>query len=190
MKVLRFLFIAVLATSSSGCVPQVMADCTPHLDQEARKLGSSERIKLCTAFSGAPFMVVNTASHCGFTSQFGELEALYQAYKSRGFKILGVPSNDFQQAAQDEDTGARICYLNFGVTFTMLSPQHVRGQNAHPLFQELTRKAGGPDWNFNKYLLDRNGDLVQRFGSNAAPMSRAVRKAVEALLQASHADRP
>ena len=156
--------------------------CPASLSHEMRKLGSSERIDICTAFAGKALLVVNTASHCGFTPQFKELEALYQAYKDRGFAVLGVPSDDFRQAAQDEETAARICYINYGVTFTMLSQQQVRGPDAHPLFKELGRKVGAPSWNFNKYLLDRDGKVVERFDSAVDPMSVRLRKSVESVL--------
>ena len=179
---MRVLVLVTLMTAIGSNVLAAESACAPFLDQEVRKLRSSERINLCDAFAGKPVVVVNTASHCGFTGQFAGLEALYQAYKDRGLEVLGVPSNDFRQAAQDEETAARICYVNFGVTFTMLAQQHVRGPNAHPIFQELGSKAGAPSWNFNKYLLDRNGKVVRRFDSGVEPMSRELREAVEALL--------
>ena len=179
---MKILALVTLMTAVGSNVLAAENACAPFLDQEVRKLRSSERINLCDAFAGKPVVVVNTASHCGFTGQFAGLEALYQAYKDRGLEVLGVPSNDFRQAAQDEETAARICYVNFGVTFTMLAQQHVRGPNAHPIFQELGSKAGAPSWNFNKYLLDRNGKVVRRFDSGVEPMSRELREAVEALL--------
>ncbi len=179
---MRKLVLAALMTLvSTGALASGKA-CAAYLDQDIRKLRSEERINLCEAFAGKPLLVVNTASHCGFTHQFAGLEALYQAYKEQGLEVLGVPSNDFRQAEQDEEKAARICYVNYGVTFTMLSQQQVRGPNAHPVFQELGRKVGEPSWNFNKYLLDRDGNVVKRFGSGVEPMSEELREAVEALL--------
>ena len=179
---MRALFIAILIAAVGNTATATEPTCAPSFNQEARKLRSSERINLCDAYAGKPLVVVNTASHCGYTRQFAGLEALYQKYKDRGLEILGVPSNDFQQAAKDEETAARICYVNFGVSFTMLAPQHVRGPNAHPIFKDLSNQAGLPNWNFNKYLLDRNGKVVQRFDSGVEPMSRAMLEAIEALL--------
>ena len=179
---MRALFIAILIAAVGNTATATEPTCAPSFNQEARKLRSSERINLCDAYAGKPLVVVNTASHCGYTRQFAGLEALYQKYKDRGLEILGVPSNDFQQAAKDEETAARICYVNFGVSFTMLAPQHVLGPNAHPIFKDLSNQAGSPNWNFNKYLLDRNGKVVQRFDSGVEPMSRTMLEAIEALL--------
>jgi glutathione peroxidase len=157
-------------------------ECSAALSHEVRKLRSTESLDLCDTFRGKALLVVNTASHCGFTPQFEGLEALYQAYKDEGLAVLGVPSDDFRQAAQDEETAARICYINYGVTFTMLSQQRVRGPDAHPIFRELGRQPGEPTWNFNKYLLDREGNVVERFDSTVEPMSARLRKSVESVL--------
>lgn len=158
------------------------AECSAFLDQDIRKLRSEERVNLCDAFGGKPLLIVNTASHCGFTPQFKGLERLYQRYKGSGLVVLGVPSNDFRQAANDEETAARICFVNYGVTFTMLSEQRVRGPDAHQLFQELSLQAGAPKWNFNKYLVDRDGKVVARFESSVDPMSATMQRAVESIL--------
>lgn len=158
------------------------APCSGLLDHEVRKLRSEERINLCDEFAGKPLLIVNTASHCGFTPQFEGLEALYQQYKDAGLAVLGVPSDDFRQAAADESEAARVCFVNYGVTFTMLSQQKVRGADAHPVFAELARSAGPPRWNFTKYLVDRDGKVVRRFDSAVKPMSSTMRKAVESVL--------
>ena len=178
----RISYLAVLAILCSASVDASDGSCAPHLDQNIRKLRSEDAINLCSAFAGRPLLVVNTASHCGFTRQFSGLEALHQAYKDRGLAVVGVPSNDFRQAAADEQSAARVCFVNYGVTFTMLAQQHVTGPEAHPLFEELGRSAGAPRWNFTQYLLDRDGAVVKRFDSGVEPMSKALREAVEALL--------
>ena len=156
--------------------------CPEYLNQELRKLRSKETVNLCRAFAGRPLLIVNTASHCGFTRQFSGLESLYQQYGEQGLVVVGVPSNDFRQAARDEESAARVCFVNYGVTFTMLSPQRVRGPEAHPLFQELARQGGAPSWNFNKYLVAPNGELVRRFDSGVDPMSPSVQSAVRSVL--------
>jgi glutathione peroxidase len=156
--------------------------CSPHVSHEMRKLRSTDTIDLCDAFVGKPMLIVNTASHCGFTYQFEGLEALHQSYKEKDLVVLGVPSNDFRQAAKSEEAAAKICYVNYGVTFTMLSQQSVKGPGAHPMFKELGRAAGEPTWNFNKYLVDRDGNVVRRFDSSVDPMSTEMRQAVESVL--------
>lgn len=127
-------------------------------------------------------LVVNTASHCGFTSQFEGLEALYQRYKDDGLVVVGFASDDFKQEDDSEEKAAEICYINYGVTFTMLAPTHVRGKKANPLFKALAQSASAPAWNFNKYLLDKNGKLVQHFGSRVKPESEELAKAIAPLL--------
>ena len=158
------------------------AGCTDVLDHTVRKLRSSDQLNLCQQFDGQVLLIVNTASHCGFTPQFGSLETLHQRYRDRGLAVVGIPSNSFRQAARDEETAARICYVNYGVTFTMLSEMEVRGPRAHPLFQALARDAGAPAWNFNKYLISRDGHVVDRFDSTADPLSTQIIDAIESML--------
>lgn len=156
--------------------------CADYLSHDMRKLHSTEQINICNAFKGKALLIVNTASRCGFTPQFSGLETLHQTYGDRGLAVLGVPSNDFRQAAPDEETAARVCYIDYGVTFTMLSQQKVRGPDAHPVFKELGQRAGEPSWNFNKYLIDRKGEVIERFDSSVEPMSDRLRKAIESVL--------
>jgi glutathione peroxidase len=158
------------------------AACPEVLGHTMRKLRSDGQINLCEQFSGKPLLIVNTASHCGFTPQLRGLESLHQRYRDRGLAVIGVPSNSFRQAARDEETAARICYVNYGVTFTMLAEVEVRGPRAHPLFKLLARQAGEPSWNFNKYLVDREGRTVSRFDSTIEPLSPELLDAIESKL--------
>lgn len=173
---------AILAVLIAAPAQGAENACPAYLDHDVRKLRSEERVNLCQAFAGKPMLIVNTASRCGFTPQFEGLESLYRQYRDRGLVVLGVPSNDFKQAAPDEETAARVCFVDYGVTFPMLSRQRVRGPDAHPLFRELAAKAGEPSWNFNKYLIDREGNVVERFDSRVEPMSDRLREAVEKIL--------
>ena len=136
------------------------ADCPALLQGELPKLrAKGERVELCQ-FAGKPLVVVNTASFCGFTPQFKGLEALYQRYKDQGLEVLGVPSDDFRQESADSQETATVCYVNYGVTFTMTEPQPVSGGNAIPLFKGLAEQSKAPRWNFFKYVVDRQGKVV------------------------------
>lgn len=158
------------------------SDCAEYLNHDFRKLHSSETLNVCTEHAGKPLLIINTASYCGFTPQFKGLEALHQKYRGEGLVVLGFPSNDFHQAAADEAKSAEVCFLNYGVTFTMLSPISVKGGNAHPLFKELARQSMAPRWNFNKYLVDPSGQVVKHFGSSTTPNSSILIEPIENLL--------
>lgn len=151
------------------------------LDHELRRLHSSEVVDLQERLGGAPLLLVNTASRCGFTGQFEGLEALHQRYHERGLRVAGFSSNDFNQEI-DEEGAAEVCFVNFGVTFDMFAPIAVRGPEAHPLFAELARQSEAPRWNFTKYLVNADGEVVAHFGPSVRPDSRQMRRAVEALL--------
>ena len=171
------LLITSLFVSSYG-----QADgCTDWTNHELRKLRSSESVNFCE-FEGKPLLIVNTASNCGFTPQFKSLEAVHQKYKDQGLVVLGFPSNDFFQEEDDEKDTAKMCYLNYGVTFTMLSPIAVRGGGAHPLFKYLGEKAGSPKWNFNKYLVSADRQTITKYGSLTKPDSDKFQQALVSLI--------
>ena len=137
-------------------------------------------------FAGCPVLVVNTASECGFTPQYAGLQALWRRYRDRGLVVLGVPSNDF--GAQEPGTDAEIatfCTERFSVDFPMAAKQPVIGPQAHPFYrwiEENLGDAGVPRWNFHKYLIDRDGDLIDAYGSRVAPDSPELAAAIEAAL--------
>jgi len=110
------------------------------------------------------------------------LEALNQAYRERGLRVAGFSSDDFRQEAEDEAEAAKVCYVNYGVTFDMYARIHVRGEDAHPLFRELARQSEAPKWNFHKYLVDRDGKVVETWSSMTAPDDEELRAAIEKLL--------
>jgi len=161
----------------------VARPCPSFLDHDFRKLHSSQSVNLCKSYAGRPLLIVNTASHCGFTPQFKGLEAVHAKYKDRGLVVLGFSSDDFNQEAKDEAEAADTCFLNYGVTFVMLAPQHVKGPEANPVFRELARQTQAPSWNFNKYLVQRDGKVAQYFDSRVTPESQQFDEAVEKLLK-------
>ncbi len=138
-------------------------------------------------FQGKAVMVVNVASKCGFTRQYAGLEELYGKYRSQGLEILGVPCNQFggQEPGADAEI-AEFCERNFGVTFPLTSKANVLGKEQHPLFAELTREDDGQPvkvkWNFEKFVINRAGELVERFPSAVEPDSEDLLKAVEKAL--------
>jgi len=155
------------------------ATCPDFLNHDLRKLHSNDTVNLCEVAAGKPLLIVNTASHCGYTSQFTGLEKLHEAYKERGLVVVGFASNDFRQEAKDESEAAAVCYKNYGVTFTMMAPSSVRGDSANPVFTELARQTGSPSWNFNKYLVGSDGAVIEQFGSNTKPQSDVLIAAIE-----------
>jgi glutathione peroxidase len=145
-------------------------------------LRSKETVNVCKAFAGKPMLIVNTASHCGFTPQFEGLQALYEKYKDKGLVVIGFPSNDFNQEAKEETETADVCYINYGVKFTMVAPSSVKGDAANTIFKELARQTKAPNWNFNKYLVKSDGKVVQHFGSMTKPDSAEMTQAIESVL--------
>ena len=186
LKALKAPWLALLLIVAVSAVGYSRAssasDCIPGLDQEMRRLHSSETVNLCSSFGGRPLLIVNTASHCGFTHQFGALEKVHQDYADEGLVVIGFPSDDFNQESDDEAESAQICRINYGVSFTMLSPQSVKGSNAHTLFRYLADQTREPRWNFTKYLVSRDGAVTHRFGSRVDPDSRQFKAAIEKLL--------
>lgn len=124
-------------------------------------------------------MIVNTASFCGFAPQFKGLEALNQRFKGQGLEVIGVPSDDFKQESKDGEETAKVCYVNYGVTFTMTEPQKVRGDDATHLFKVLADQSNAPKWNFYKYVVDRQGKVIASFSSLTKPDSPELVEAIE-----------
>lgn len=137
-------------------------------------------------FKGKAMLIVNTASECGFTKQFDGLEKVYQQYKEDGFVVLGFPCNQFgNQEPGDGAEAEQNCQLNFGVTFPMHDKIEVNGDNAHPLFKYLKQETNGLlgngiKWNFTKFLVDKQGNVVNRFAPTKTPES--ITKDIEKVL--------
>ena len=136
------------------------------------------------SYKGTVLLVVNTASQCGYTPQYAGLETLFEKYKGQGLVVLGVPANNF--GGQEPGTNEEIktfCTRNYKVTFPMTAKVSVKGGDQAPLFKFLSGAAGAPEWNFTKYLVDKNGKVVKRFNSGVAPESKELSAAIEAALQ-------
>ena len=143
-----------------------------------------------SSFKGKVVMLVNVASRCGYTPQYAGLESLYEAHKDQGFVIVGIPANNFM--AQEPGTNAEIktfCKSKYDVKFPMMSKISVKGDDKTPLYQFLTSKQENPktggeiQWNFTKFLVDRNGNIVARFEPAVTPQDPAVTSAVDAALK-------
>ncbi len=138
-------------------------------------------------YKGKVALVVNTASKCGLTPQFKDLEKLYEDYKERGLEVLGFPCNQF--ASQDSGSNEEIhqfCLINYGVSFTMFEKINVNGKDAHPLYKHLKNEAKGIlskeiKWNFTKFLIDANGKVIKRYAPTVAPLK--IKSDIEKLLK-------
>lgn len=174
-----------LLLSSLLVAPMAQADiseCPETLRFVKRKLNSSETVNLCD-YAGKPVLIVNTASYCGFTKQFKGLESLYATYKDQGLVVLGFPSHDFNQEDNDEAKTAELCELTYGVKFPMFEPLSVRGEDADRLYLKLAKESGTtPKWNFYKYLLNRQGEVVDSWSPMTTPDSKKLIKAIEKAL--------
>lgn len=154
-------------------------------DFAARRITGEEQS--LSEFAGFVLLIVNTASKCGFTPQYRELQQLYDKYHERGLEILGFPCNQFGgQEPGSEDEILEFCQVRYGVTFPMFSKTKVKGPNAHPLFQYLSREAPGIfgqaiKWNFTKFLINREGRVVRRFAPATKP--EQLEREIESILQ-------
>jgi glutathione peroxidase len=130
-------------------------------------------------------LLVNTASQCGFTPQYAGLQKIYDRYKDDGFVVLGVPSDDFNQELSNDDDVKKFCEIRYGVNFPLTSIQKIKGESAHPLYKWIsgnTSVIGQPRWNFHKYLISKEGQIVNWFSSMTSPTSEGLLKQIEQAL--------
>ena len=154
------------------------------LDQNFRRLASSEEVNLCEAYSDKVLLIVNTASKCGNTPQYDGLEKLYEQYSEQGLVVLGFPSNDFRgQEPGTEEKIEEFCRLTYGVEFPMFEKTTVKSKDAHPFFNRLADSAGTYlTWNFHKYLIGRDGQLIAEFNPRTQPYAVNLVSAIELAL--------
>ena len=189
MKFNRLFLLIILVVLVASVMPSlVMADskmaCPETLNFTKRTLAGNKDVNLCREYLGKVLVVVNTASKCGYTYQYEGLESLYRKYKNKGLVVIGFPSNDF--GGQEPGTEKQIqsfCRLTYGVEFPMFEKTHVSRDNAEPIYKTLAKISGEyPQWNFHKYILDRNGKLVASFNSKVEPLSAKMISTIEGLL--------
>lgn len=177
MKMLLPLLLVITSLPALACKEGL-------LDQDFRRLASTEEVNLCESYQDKVVLIVNTASKCGNTPQYDGLEKLYDEYGEDGLVVLGFPSNDF--LGQEPGTEAQIeefCRLTYGVKFPMFEKTTVKKDNAHPLFVALADASGSyPKWNFHKYLIGRDGILVSDYSPRTQPNDDDLVAAIEQAL--------
>jgi glutathione peroxidase len=175
--------ISVALLTTLFCLPAFACD-SALLDQDFRRLASEEEVNLCEAYEGKVILVVNTASKCGNTPQYDGLEAMYEQYGDDGLVVLGFPSNDFMgQEPGTEDQIQEFCRLTYGVEFPMFEKTAVKKDDAHPFYAALAESSGTyPTWNFHKYLIGRDGQLIEQFSPRTKPDNPGLVAAVETAL--------
>lgn len=192
LKKLLMASLAILGVGSmTTLVRTSYADNAPQTSptplQFTMKLLDGQEKDLST-YQGKVVLIVNTASHCGFARQFTSLEQLHQKYESQGLVVLGFPSNDFNQEEDTSEGISKVCHEKYGVTFEMFSPIHVKGDQIHPLYAYLTSpehnkvNASPVAWNFEKFLISRDGTIVAHHPRNVEPDSKDFINEIEAEL--------
>ena len=177
---MRLAFAAALLATSLFAIERTLP-MSLH-DLSLRTLDGQEQA--LSVYKGKVVLAVNVASECGYTPQYAGLQKLYTEYKDRGLVILGFPCNQF--GAQEPGEAAQIqtfCQKNYGVTFPLFQKLDVKGAGKAPVYQFLTAKFGEPAWNFHKYLVGKDGQVLQAFPSKVAPESPELRSAIEAALR-------
>lgn len=176
----------ILAAIFPGTFMQLHAGDKKSIYDFTMKNIDGKEIQL-SQYKGKVLLIVNVASECGYTPQYGSLEALYIKYKHKGFVILGFPANNFGEQEPGTDSEIKtFCDRNYGVTFDLFSKISVNGSDQHPLYKFITSDAnvgGDVKWNFQKYLVDKKGNLAHKFLSRIEPMSEEVISAIEAALK-------
>lgn len=173
---------AAPARAAAPAATAAPASCPALLHQNFKRLQDEAPQDLCQ-YAGKVVLVVNTASYCGYTKQYEGLEKLNAKYAARGLVVLGFPSNDFKQESSNAKEIVDLCYNTYGVKFPMFASTVVSGPNANPLHASLAKLTGKePKWNFTKYLIGRDGKVIEHFPSKVAPEDPALVSKIEAAL--------
>ena len=178
------LVVGLDAVQASTPMPAQTTACPAILNHTFDRLQDEKPHSLCQ-YAGKVVLVVNTASFCGFTTQYKGLEALNTKFKDQGLVVLGFPSNDFAQEKGSNKDIADFCESTFGVKFPMFTKTQVTGEGAAPLFKQLTAQTGQkPRWNFHKYLIGRDGKVIDQYSSMTGPDSKSLVSAIDKGLKA------
>lgn len=187
-KTIAICGVLVAAMSTAAAVTAAVGDKGVNVHKFKMKSIDGEDVEL-SGYDGKVMLIVNVASKCGLTPQYEELQALHERYSDKGLAILGFPANDFM--GQEPGTESEIksfCKKNYGVTFDMFSKISVKGDDIHPMYAELTSKekngeyGGEIQWNFDKFLADKDGNVIARFSPRTKPNDAAIVSAIEAQL--------
>ena len=182
LTALGLLLCSAAAPAATPAAPT--AACPATLNHTLLRLQDEKPQSLCQ-YAGKVILAVNTASYCGFTPQYKGLEALQEKYKAEGLVVLGFPSNDFAQEKGSNKEIADFCESTFGVKFPMFAASSVKGDKANPFFKQLIANgATAPKWNFYKYLIGRDGKLIDSYSSMTTPDSRSLLADIEKSLKA------
>ena len=175
MKNLFVLTLSIFSVTSFAC--------SDILNSTLRVLDSDDEQNLCE-YSGDVVLVVDVASRCGYTPQYAALQRIYTKYKDDGFMVIGIPSRDFKgQEFSEEAKVAAFCSTEYGVDFPMFATSKVKGKDAHPFYKKLIAASGkAPRWNFAKYLIDRDGEVIDHYKSRVTPESEKLVSAIKAAL--------
>jgi glutathione peroxidase len=186
LKLVETAFAVKAAVSAQPEVNHMQAEKTKGKIYEFEMTNIDGKPAKLSKYKGHPLLIVNTASLCGFTAQYSDLEALYQKYEAKGLRIAAFPANEF--GAQEPGTDADIksfCMTKFALSFDLYSKISVKGPSIHPLYKYLTTEAGFNGeipWNFSKFLVDKDGLVIGRFGPDANPVGKEIAGKIEALL--------
>jgi glutathione peroxidase len=172
---------ATVATNApASSTPSAQPSACPKVLQHTVLRLQDEKPQALCQYAGQVVVVVNTASYCGFTSQYKGLEALSAKYKDKGLVVLGFPSNDFSQEPESNGKIAEFCENTFGVKFPMFAKSTVKGPEALPLFKQLAERTGtAPRWNFYKYIISRDGQTIKSYSAMTGPQDKSFVQEIE-----------
>ena len=176
-KYTKFIYILLMLITTN-----VQSNAMNNIYQYSFKDIDGNKLNL-NSFKGKPILLVNTASKCGFTPQYGDLQNLFKIYEKTDLIFIATPSNDFKQELSNEEEIKKYCLINYGVSFNVTEIINLKGYNAHPLYKWIKDEyKQQPKWNFYKYLFNRDGDLVESWSSITKPTSLRIKKSIEKLL--------